>query len=120
MINFPSELMEEIRKHLEEQKTSITKRISELTKQDPFSNPDRLNDNAASDMEAGEESSHDRVEALILELNNNISEIDDALSRIGDGKYGFCKICGSMIDTDRLSILPTATLCLSCEKKQTK
>jgi RNA polymerase-binding transcription factor DksA len=118
MDKFPSDLLNEIRIHLEAEKTDLAKRIRELSAQDPFTDPDRSNDNAASDGEASEESNHDRVAALIEELETKISAIDEALIRISDGKYGFCTNCGQMIDTDRLNILPTAILCLSCEQKK--
>jgi RNA polymerase-binding transcription factor DksA len=115
-MQFPNDLVNEIRKNLEAEKKSSANQIDELTKQDPFSDPDRLNDNAASDTDAAEESDHDRVSAQIEELKKKISEIDEALERIENGKYGICKICNNMIDTDRLNILPSTTLCLNCEK----
>jgi len=115
MQSFPSEILDNLRKHLEEDKKNINDRIAQLTAQDPFSDPDRVNDNAASDSEANEESSHDRFAALVEELNSKLSDIDAALVRIGDGTYGFCTNCKKMIDTDRLAILPTATLCSDCE-----
>lgn len=118
MQNFPSEILEQIRLKLEAEKSVITKRIEELTAQDPFSDPERINDNAASDEEATEESSHDRYLALVDATKAQLKAINDALSRIGQGKYGYCENCGKMIDTDRLAILPMATLCLSCEKKK--
>jgi DnaK suppressor protein len=120
MINFPSDILNGIRIHLESEKKDLLQRINELKMQDPFTNPDRLNDNAASDMEASEESDHDRVTALIEELNSKIAEIDQALIRIADGSYGYCSGCGNLIDTDRLNILPMAILCLSCEHKKKK
>jgi RNA polymerase-binding transcription factor DksA len=120
MTNFPDEILEGIRKHLEAEKTALVARIDEITVQDPFSDPERLNDNAAVDMEATEEDNHDRVTAVIDELKLKLSDINSALVRIGEGKYGFCQSCGNMIDTDRLNILPTAVLCLSCEEKQNK
>lgn len=116
MQSFPSNVLDELRKHLEEEKKKTNERVTELSKQDPFSDPDRVNDNAASDSEASEESSHDRFAAMVEELNARISEIDAALSRIGDNTYGYCTNCKKLIDTDRLAILPTATLCLSCEQ----
>ena len=118
MKSFPSELLVDIRKHLEAEASRTKSRIDELYRQDPFQDPDRLIDNAASDTEASEESNHDRVAALISELKSGLSEITAALSRIKDGSYGFCTNCRQMIDTDRLAILPTATLCLSCEKRR--
>jgi len=107
-----------VRPHLEEEKKRVVARSDELSAQDPFSNPDRVNDNAASDTEASEESSHDRFSALVEELKGKREAIDAALMRIAQGTYGFCTVCGAMIDTDRLAVLPTATLCLSCESKK--
>ncbi len=121
MQSFPNDILNEIKKHLEEERAHISARIGELSQQDPFSDPDRLNDNAASDREATEESSHDRFEAMVDELKETLGEIDGALDRIARGTYGFCTNCAQMIDTDRLAIIPTATLCLACEalKKKT-
>src|SRR4030042_2591289 len=116
MINFPSDILNGIRIHLEGEKKDLQKRIGELRIQDPFANPDRLNDNAASDTEASEEANHDRIVALIEELNLKLTDIDLALMRIAVGNYGYCTSCGNLIDTDRLNILPTATLCLPCEQ----
>lgn len=118
MQNFPSDILEDIRKHLEKEKKRVITRIDELSHQDPFSNPDRANDNAASDSEANEESSHDRFAALVAELTVQREAIDAALMRIRSGSYGFCSVCRAMIDTDRLAILPTATLCLTHEKEK--
>ena len=116
MVSFPSDVLEGLRLHLEEEKKKLAARIDELTAQDPFSDPDRTNDNAAADTEANEESSHDRFAAMVDELKKKLTDTDAALVRIGDGSYGFCSVCGDMIDTDRLSILPTATLCLKHSK----
>ena len=61
MQSFPSELLEQLRLHLEEEKKKLVAQMSDLSAQDPFSDPNRANDNAASDSEASEESSHDRL-----------------------------------------------------------
>ena len=118
MVSFPSEVLKQLRVHLEQEKKELVARIAELSAQDPFSDPDRASDNAASDTEASEESSHDRFAAMVDELKAKLVSVDAALIRIGDGTYGYCTNCQSMIDTDRLGILPTATLCLSCETQK--
>lgn len=120
MQSFPENILDGIRKHLEEEKKRVVSRIDELTAQDPFSNPDRTNDNAASDSEANEESSHDRFAAMVEQLRVQREAIDAALMRIGEGNYGFCSVCGDMIDTDRLAILPTATICLKHEQQKAR
>lgn len=112
---FPSDVLNKLQKHLLDEKKRLGERIIQLNAQDPFSDPDRANDNAASDGEASEESSHDRFAAMVEEMQVLLVEIDAALLRIKDGTYGFCTNCKQMIDLDRLAILPTATLCLTCE-----
>ena len=116
MQNFPNDMLNKIRSTLEEEKLALNKRIEELSAQDPFSDPNRLDDNAASDGEANEESSHDRFSALVHELKDKVSNIDDALFRIADGTYGVCINCAKEIDIERLTVIPTASLCLDCEQ----
>ena len=118
MQKFSSTELESIKQKLEAEKTQLYDRIHELEVQDPFSDPDRLTDNAASDAEATEESSHDRYAAMIDELNVQLTAVDKALFRIQDGTYGVCTSCGTVIDIHRLKLLPYAQLCLSCEKKK--
>lgn len=118
MLNFPSDVLNTLRQQLETEKKKGSAHIKELSKQDPFADPDRTNDNAASDAEASEESGHERVSALIGELKNQQKEIDAALERLQDGTYGACTNCHKLIDLERLRILPTATLCLDCEQRK--
>ena len=119
-MQFPSDLLEEIRRHLETEKTHVEQRIDELSKQDPFTDTERLNDNAASDAEATEENNHERYQAMIEELQSKRMHLDEALIRIGTGTYGTCVQCGNMIDTDRLSVLPATIMCMECETKKKK
>lgn len=116
-MKYPVEVLKKIKEHLLAEKVKDIKRIDSLKLQDPYQDPERLTENTASDTEASEESSHQRVEALEYELNLNIQEISDSLVRIEKGTYGKCLSCGSFIDTDRLAIKPTAITCVSCAKK---
>jgi len=119
-IQIPKEVLDEIKKHLEDEKLKIMERLTSLKSQDPFSDPDRLIDNAASDTEANEETSHERMEALEKELTRSLDDINAALLRIEDGTYGICANCSNLIDTDRLAIKPMALLCVECERKREK
>jgi RNA polymerase-binding transcription factor DksA len=116
MVSFPSEVLEALRIHLEEEKKRLVAQMSDLSAQDPFTNVDRASDKASSDTEASDESSHDRFTAMLDEMKRKLKDTDEALSRIGNGTYGYCAVCGDMIDTDRLSIIPTATVCLRHSK----
>lgn len=119
-MKFPQNILDKIREHLTSRKDKLETTITSLKSQDPFSDPDRLIDNAASDTEAKEESSHERMEALEKELKSQMAEIEETLSRIKKGTYGRCANCKKMIDTDRLAIKPTALYCVECERKREK
>lgn len=43
-------------------------------------------------------------------------EIDGAVRKISEGTYGICDDCGDEISEKRLSILPSATLCINCQE----
>lgn len=44
-----------------------------------------------------------------------IKKIDEALTRLDEGEYGFCEACGVEIGVRRLEARPTATLCIDCK-----
>lgn len=101
---------------LSQKKRELETRLRTLTSEDPFSDTDRVLDNAASDTEAREEVGHERVEALKIEVSQNLARVKKALARIGIGKYGICDECGKPIEPERLKIFPMADLCVACER----
>lgn len=117
-IKFPQRLLKPIEDFLKQKEKRLKAQKEALEKEDPYADVSRVNDNAASDTEAAEESGHERISALKKELDKALIEIRKTLTRIKIGKYAVCEKCGKMIDTDRLSIKPTATLCIECEKKK--
>lgn len=116
--SFPAKLLEPIKQflHLEEKK--LSKRKAELDEQDPFKDPVRVLDNASPDTDASEQFGHANVEGLKKEIDRKLVQIKKALTRIKIGKYGTCEKCGKMIDTDRLTVFPEATICVDCEKEK--
>lgn len=116
MIKFPGNLLNPIRKYLKEKEKDTKKKLADLETEDPFSDTDRIVDNAASDTDVKEQVSHQRVEVIRAELGRNLIRIKKTLTKIGVGEYGICERCEKMIDTDRLSAIPTADLCIECAK----
>lgn len=108
---FPSNLLNPVANFLTARLHTLEKRKKEISKEDPFADPSRTDDNAAPDTEADEQFGHARTSALKNELNKSIVDIRKALTMIKIGKYGICEECGQMIDTARLVANPTATLC---------
>ncbi len=58
---------------------------------------------------------------MALELRNRdrerklIKKIDETLSKIDAGDYGYCNSCGVEIGLKRLEARPTATQCIDCK-----
>ena len=65
---------------------------------------------------------YDREFSLGLASNDRqlLYDIDDAIKRIEEGKFGSCEECGKPITKSRLKAIPYTKLCLGCQKKQEK
>lgn len=119
-IRFPARLLRPVASFLKGKLVSIHIRKKKISSEDPFENKARVYDNASPDADAEEQFGHARVTAIKEELNKKTTQIKKALKRIKKGKYGTCEDCEKLINTDRLSVVPEATLCISCEKKREK
>lgn len=106
-----------IAQKLEEQKEQIIAQIANLKKSDPFENSDHAIDNAAIDTDIREQEGHDLIEAETETLQERLQDIDEALVRIKEGRYGYCAKCGKEIPQARLSLIPEAKFCVDCESK---
>ena len=98
----------------------LEKRKKDLASEDPFADKSRLENNAAVDADAAERVGHMQVSAMKQVADRSMIQIRKALTRIRIGTYGVCENCGRMIDTDRLMVVPEATVCVKCEKKREK
>lgn len=77
--------------------------------QDEAANFPDPNDRATQESEfAMELRARDRERKLI-------KKIDESLSNIDSGDYGYCEQCGVEIGVRRLEARPTATLCIDCK-----
>ena len=69
--------------------------------------------------DAGEMSELDLNRSTALDLATRqtqlIEDIDEALQRIEDGKYGQCVRCGKPLDEERLKAMPTAKYDAECQ-----
>ena len=77
--------------------------------QDDAANFPDPNDRATQESEFGLElRTRDRERKLIKKIDESISDLDS-------GDYGFCESCGIDIGLRRLEARPTATLCIDCK-----
>jgi DnaK suppressor protein len=56
------------------------------------------------------------VAALMAQAREHLADLDRALDRLEQGKYGQCEGCGRMIPPERLEIRPAATTCVHCAR----
>ena len=49
--------------------------------------------------------------------NKLILKIEQSLSRIDEGTFGICDVCGEDISIKRLKARPIATYCIACKNK---
>lgn len=72
--------------------------------------------------DAGEES----VAELVMTTNfthlnrelTELREVEAAIGRLRDGRYGKCAECGADIDPERLRVNPTARRCIRCQTQR--
>jgi DnaK suppressor protein len=65
---------------------------------------------------ASEECDRDISSALSERERIKISQIDAALERITEMKYGLCENCGFEISEERLAVMPFTRLCHDCQQ----
>lgn len=106
---------EKFQMSLTERKNKLEREIKYLVEEDPYKKNVRTNevlDDAITEIEE-----HDRLAATSQELKKDLAEVEKALQRIEKGTYGVCVSCGQEIELERLNVMPTATYCLTCQKK---
>jgi DnaK suppressor protein len=58
---------------------------------------------------------HDRVTRLLcVSAIVALAEVDAALARMDEGRYGLCVSCGGRLGAERLAAVPSVSLCMSC------
>jgi DnaK suppressor protein len=59
---------------------------------------------------------------FLFSLSNSerqlLQQVDEALSRIAERRYGVCISCEDVMNLKRLQAVPWASLCISCQEKQ--
>ena len=54
------------------------------------------------------------VDALSQQIDTELTQIEAALARIANGKFGICAACGSDIEERRLEAIPFTPMCSNC------
>lgn len=118
IIQFPAQVLQPIQNFLLREKQRLEAQKRGVSKSDPFSDPDRVIDNAANDAEAQEQFGHEQASALKRQLDTRLVQIRKALTSLKLGRYGNCEKCQQMINTERLTLMPDTTLCAKCAQEK--
>lgn len=105
---FYKDLLMAMRERLREQITMLTRQSLQR-------------DDAVVSEEDGTDA-YERQFALTLASSeqDSLFEIDNALRRLDEGKYGICENCGCFIRKPRLEALPFVRMCIECQSETEK
>jgi len=88
---------------------SKANRMASIMRESERSHPDPI-DRASAETDI-------HLELLIKEQEREmIREIRDAITRIDQGFFGLCTVCGGIISERRLLARPTSRLCVQCQE----
>ena len=80
---------------------------------------DHMKDEAANFPDPADRATQEEEFSLELRTRDRerklIKKIDDTLSLISSGEYGYCDTCGVEIGLRRMEARPTATQCIDCK-----
>jgi len=108
-----AETINQLKKKLEDERTQVGLEIKELEKMPDFgSDTDHFEEETDQTEEYGANLSMSEA------LKERLREIEDALDKIANGKYGICEKCGSEIDIELLNVDPESRLCRNCKKAE--
>jgi len=113
-------LLQELKEKLEKEKVAIIKQLKTFATQDPKLKGDW--DSRFPDFDGSMEEAADEVEEYTsrlpveFSLEIQLRDINLALDKIKQGKYGKCEKCGKKIDEKRLKVHPAARDCMNCQK----
>jgi DnaK suppressor protein len=107
---------EGLRQMLLEKKNEIQKQIDELIIQRREEQERWRGEPAMDNLDmAYRDSSADQLLSLLEVRHRMRITLDEALTRLREGTYGFCNECGEPINKARLKALPFAKTCVDCQ-----
>lgn len=111
-----SQDFEEFRKILLHLRGEVTGDISHL-EQDAFA-VDGEKASVDNPADIGSENFSQEFSLELLQRDEKtLTEIDEALDRVGNGTFGKCESCESLIPKERLRAVPYARNCVNCQRK---
>jgi DnaK suppressor protein len=107
---------QKVRTRLEVKQTELRHEIAALLDEEASLGQSGL---GVEDMEETAQDFQDvrQDESILLNQRHLLAAIEEALSRLRDGTYGFCLSCGQPIPEKRLEAIPWAVRDRSCQER---
>ena len=101
-------LISTLRGQLEDERTRLQGQIAALTvgSDDAPSYDENFADSGQVAAEQGE------TKALLNQFQDQLDEVDHALSKFDEGTFGLCEVCGKAIGDARLEAMPATRFCI--------
>jgi DnaK suppressor protein len=111
---------EQIRAALAERRDELRAELEQTMAEIAEAQRDRLTDSAGDDQADTGTKTFEREQEISLanSIRERITQVERALDRLDDGRYGWCERCGNPIPVERLAAFPSATLCVTCKQLQ--
>ena len=59
----------------------------------------------------------EKAQSIMISTEAQLADVDRALGKLEDGRYGVCETCGNPIPDERLEARPAARYCLEDQEK---
>lgn len=80
--------------------------------------PDFGSDTDHFEEETNETTEHGTQFGIAHELRKRLADVESALEKIEERKYGICENCGKEIELEVLKIVPESRYCKNCKKQK--
>lgn len=107
-----------LRGHLQSERERLQEQLDQLRVS--YNSEDRREGSpfGKREEEANEASELENRLAMEKRVLEQLSEVENALTKFDKGDYGICEGCGEPINPERLEAIPQSKLCLKCKAKQ--
>jgi DnaK suppressor protein len=119
MISIDQAQLDELRRRLEADRDSLKSEIDRIENEDVHAenqyDPEFSGYGNHMAETATEIYEQERNLSIEQNLQQQLAEVERALTKFDEGTYGICDNCGKEIPLERLQAFPQATLCIDCK-----
>lgn len=113
------EILQQLKNQLEERKKLIIEQLQSIGSRAEGAeiNFDAKFPDYGDSLEDSASEVADYTKNLSLErdLEKDLHDVEKAIKRMDEGKYGICNHCGKEIEIERLKIRPESSSCVACK-----